>query len=249
MKDTGLPSRVDAGALDYRALGRQDLLNIALQRSDVIADARRPGDLIRGWMAGDLTRFEAEVASRGAVLAQRAFNIIQREFEALLPVLDALQPRRIADIGCGYGFFGLMAYARYRCDLLLIDVENTDRRHFGFEEEGAGYADLQVARRFLEANGVPPEAVTTWNPEREDMDTTDRPDLAVSFLACGFHFPVEMYMPFFRYGVAKGGSILLDVRRSNFRENRALLDALGRLRVVEDVANRRRVIVTKGKKR
>ena len=179
--------------------------------------------------------------------AQRAAQVIRTEFEALQPVFDRIQPRRIADIGCGYGFFDLFAHHRYGCELLLVDVERNEHRHFGFEQEGAAYTSLQTARNFLLANGVPADAVATWNPETEEPGAFDKVDLAVSFLACGYHFPVDMYLPFFRFGIAPGGAVILDLRARQFQENKRQLAKLGTVQVLSQGAGRKRVLLLKGR--
>lgn len=250
MRDATQIARPDPAALDYTALGHADLVNLVLQRSEIIDDERQPGAIIRAWVAGDSAPLDALVETKGAVLAQRAAQIIRTEFEAMLPVLDALQPRRIADIGCGYGFFDLFAFHRFGADLLLVDVERTDRRHFGFEDEAAGYADLGTARAFLTANGVPAARIATWNPGRDDLPAARaaKADLAVSFLACGFHFPVDMYLPFFRFGVAPGGAVILDLRGGKVQENNRMLRKLGRVEVLARGKGRQRVLVRKGRK-
>lgn len=242
------PMAVEPSALNYAMLKPSDLQNIVLQRSDVISDEPRPNDIIRDWMAGQPARLQQAVASRGVIFAQRAARMIQREFEALTPVLDQLRPTKIADIGCGYAVFDLFAYARYGADIFLVDIEQNDHRHFGFEEEASAYTSLASAKAFLVGNGVPELRVTTWNPETQDPpETEEKPDLAVSFLACGFHFPVDMYMPFFRFGVAPGGAVILDLRSTNYQENKRELSKLGRVEELARIKNRRRVVVWKGR--
>jgi len=244
----GLIKDLDASALDYSMLEQDDLINIVLQRSEVLTDVARPGELIREWMAGDSSRFKDLVRTKGSVFAQRALRVIQTEFEVLRPTLDQIGPTKIADIGCGYAFFDLLAYHRYGSDLFLIDIEENERRHFGFDEEGAAYTNLSTAKAFLTANGVPADQVTTWNPERDDVEEGKKPDLAVSFLSCGFHYPVDMYLPFFRFGVAPGGAILLDLRNQSFAENRRKLEKLGQVKVLSKGRGRRRVLVRKGRR-
>ena len=130
----------------------------------------------------------------------------------------------------------------------MIDIESNDHRHFGFEEEAAAYTSLQTARNFLQSNGVPAPRITTWNPEKDDLEEGVKPDLAVSFLSCGYHFPVDMYMPFFRFGIAPGGTVILDLRGAAFQENKRVLSKLGRVEVIAQGKGRKRVLVRKGKK-
>ena len=240
--------QVEPSALDYSMLAHSDLVNIVLQRSEVLHDIRNPGQVIRSWVDGDPAPLDEIVQTKGVVLAQRAAQMIRTEFESLQPTLDRLKPTKIADIGCGYGFFDLFAHHRYGADLLLIDIEDNEHRHFGFEDEAAGYTSLQTAKQFLRANKVPPASLSTWNPEQEDAPEAEKVDLAVSFLSCGFHFPVDMYMPFFRFGIAPGGAVILDLRANQFQENKRILKKLGRVDVLSQGNGRKRVLVRKGRK-
>ena len=239
---------LDPSGFDYSMLTHRDLVNIVLQRSEVLSDVRSPGAVIRAWIAGDEAPLDEIVATKGVVLAQRAARVIGQEFAQILPRLRYIAPPSIADIGCGYAFFGLFAHHALDCDLLLIDVERNDRRHFGFEEEAAAYSDLNHARAFLIANGVPPNRVRCWNPEEQDLDEAQKVRMAVSFLACGFHFPVDMYMPFFRFGVEPGGKVMLDLRAKHFQDNKRTLQTLGRVELLSQGGGRKRVIVHKGQR-
>ncbi|HMO08767.1 MAG TPA: class I SAM-dependent methyltransferase, partial [Paracoccaceae bacterium] len=147
-------ARPEVAALDLSPLSTGDLVNLILQRSEVLFDRPRSGQVIRAWEAGDEGPMQAEVARLGIEVARRAAGVIHAEYRALAPVLHARQPRRVADIGCGYAFFDLFLARDLGTDLLLIDLESNDRRHFGFQAEGAAYASLAVARALLEANGV-----------------------------------------------------------------------------------------------
>ncbi len=237
---------LDPARLDYSMFSRQDLRNIVLQRSEILHDVRSSGKVIRAWEQGDPALLDAVIADKSLHLAERAVEAIRDEFLHLEPLIAPLKPRRIADIGCGYAFFDLFAHAAFDCDLLLVDIEQNERRHFGFEQEAAGYASLDRARGFLTANGVARDRIATWNPQTEDLPEADRISVAVSLLSCGFHYPVDMYMPFFRLGVHKHGAIILDLRAGQYGKSRKTLATLGRVDVIDERRDRKRVIVRKG---
>lgn len=232
--------------LDFSMFGPEDLRNIVLQRSQILHDVRNSGQVIKAWERGDPGPLDAIIADKSLHLAERAVSAIRDEFEQLREVLDPVAPRVIADIGCGYAFFDLFAQAAYDADLLLVDIEENERRHFGFEAEGAAYTSLSVARRFLERNGVPPDRISTWNPQNQDLPDATRIDLAVSLLSCGFHYPVDMYMPFFRFGLRQNGAVILDLRAGQFGRGRKTLETLGKVTVLDVRNDRKRVILRKG---
>lgn len=232
-------------ALDMSVFGRADLLNMILQRSEVLYDSPSGVRAVRGWMAGDHHDIEAEVDRLGVTVARRTAAVILGEYRAMRDTLLALGPRRVADIGCGYALLDLFLYRDCAPDLVLIDIEANEGRHFGFAEEGAAYTSLAVARAFLTANGVPDDRIATVNPTRDDLGALPAVDLAMSIASCGFHYPVGTYMDFFRGSVTPGGTVLLDLRRSTFAAQAPALEALGQLREIPGHPKARRVVLCK----
>lgn len=216
-------------ALDLSMFGRGDLVNLILQRSEVLADSRQGQRPVRAWIDGDSGPILAEVDRLGEDIARRAAGVILAEYRATRAAVLAAAPKRIADIGCGYAIWDLFAARDTGADIVLIDLEGNDRRHFGFADEGAAYSSLAVARDFMTANGVAAESLTCLNPGRDDLGQAGDVDLAVSFISCGFHYPVDAYLDFFRDRVRPGGAILLDLRRGTAKGQIGKLSALGQV--------------------
>jgi SAM-dependent methyltransferase len=232
-------------ALDLSMFAEGDLLNLILQRSEVLFDMPRAGQVIRAWKDGDERPIRAAIARLGPEIARRAAGVILAEYRSLAPVLLADKPRRIADIGCGYALFDLFAARDTGAELVLIDLEENEHRHFGFANEGAAYSNLGVARKMLEANGVAPGAIATLNPLRDDLAAVVPVDLAVSFLSCGFHFPVSTYAPFFHENVASGGAIMVDLRAATAEEQARGLEPLGVISDLPSPNKARRILLRK----
>lgn len=223
----------DVVGLDVSAFAHEDLVNLALQRSSVLSGLdRKPGEIVRAWEAGEDGPLEAAAAELGPAIATRAAALIRSEFEEVAPLVAAAAPARIGDIGCGYGIFDLFAARATDASLLLIDIEENDRRHFGFAAQGAAYARLSVARAFLEANGIAGARIETLNPGSGGLHAVAPVDLAVSFLSCGFHYPVSGYAAFFRDKIVPGGTGVLDLRRRRAEDQIAELRALGTVREI-----------------
>lgn len=235
----------DIKGLHLGALAAGDLANIILQRSEVLDDIARPGQVIRAWEAGDDVPMQAEVARLGPAIARRAAGVIWQEYQALKPLLDELSPKRVADIGCGYAFFDLFLARDFTTDLLLVDIEANERRHFGFRDEGAAYASLSVARQLLVDNGVRPDTVQVLNPNEKPPEEAGPVDLAVSFLSCGFHYPVDLYLPFLAQALVPGGAAILDLRASTASEQAEKLAAFGTLTDLPSPPKARRVLLRK----
>jgi SAM-dependent methyltransferase len=233
-------------ALDIGCLDRGDLINLILQRSEVMFDRPRSGQVIRAWGRGDAGPMEAEVDRLGDQIARRAAGVIHAEYRALAPVLKELAPKRVADIGCGYGFFDLFLAQDLKADLVLIDLESNEHRHFGYQAEGAAYSSLARAKALLRANGVLAKQITTLNPRDKPPETIKPVDLAVSFLSCGFHYPVDAYVPFLDKALAPDGAAIFDLREATAPDQAAALAQFGSLTDLESPAKARRVLLRKG---
>ena len=233
--------------LKTTAFSAKDVVNLILQRSEIIGDQPRPGRVVKAWETGDMAPALQLVEKMGDELIRRAAGIILREYREIKSMIDAVLPGRVADIGCGYAMFDLFLWQDHRSELLLIDLEQSDERHFGYRETGAAYSNLDVAKAFLTDNGVDAEHVTCLNPERQDILAEAPVDLAVSFISCGFHYPVDTYMPFFDRNVAAGGKVILDFRARKAREGREKLSAMGAVATLTDSANgnAKRVVLNK----
>lgn len=237
--------QIDIEQLDYSMFSDDDLLNLILQRSEILFDIEQGGRAIKAWTTGSPEQLETIVLEKGLVLAQRAAKFVQQEFEALSPVLDHISPSSIADIGCGYALFDLFVARKYDTKTTLIDLESNDRKHFGFQAEGAAYSNLGIAVKFLINNKIKSENIINMNPEKSDISALKPVDLAVSFLACGFHFPVNSYLKFFDENVKPEGHIILDLRTKSYFSQRIRLSELGKVTLLEADAKRRRVLITK----
>jgi SAM-dependent methyltransferase len=231
--------------LKVDAFSEDDLLNLILQRSEVMFDRPRSGQIIRAWNAGDLGPIKAVIADLGPEIALRAAAVIHAEYQALKPVMETIKPKRCADIGCGYAIFDLFLARDFGTKLLLIDLESNERRHFGFQAEGAAYSSLTVAKKFLTDNGVKTTAIKLLNPKAEDATAAGPVDLAVSFLSCGFHYPVGLYMPFFDKAVSNGGSVIVDLRATAAADQADALATLGTLVDLDAPPKARRVHLTR----
>ncbi len=232
-------------SLDLSVFTDADLVNLILQRSEVMFDIPRSGRIIRAWNAGDDAPIHEVVATMGTEIARRAAAVIHAEYRSLAPQLKASSPGKIADIGCGYGLFDLFAARDSDAAIVLIDIEQNTRRHFGFAKEGAAYSNLSIARRLLEANGIAPDRIETLNPETDPLASLSGVDMAISFLSCGFHYPVAAYADFFATQVAPGGVIMLDVREATADDQIAFLATLGQVTNLPSPPKARRVLVQK----
>ena len=232
-------------ALDLSCLDRDDLVNLILQRSEVMFDRPKSGRVIKAWQEGDDAPIQAVVDAMGETIARRAAGVIHAEYKSIKGLLQALAPKRLADIGCGYGLFDLFAAQDLNCTVLLIDIEENTHRHFGFNTEGAAYSSLSRAKGLLKANGVKADRIETLNPMTKPAETAKSVDLVVSFLSCGFHYPVDMYLPFLEKVLRPGGAAIFDLRRSTAKVQAEKLEKFGTLTDLDSPPKTRRVMLHK----
>lgn len=183
--------------------------------------------------------------ARGQLLLKRAISVLYLEYLALKPTLDQILPKRVADIGCGYGFIDLFIAKEYGCDITLIDIETNDKAHFGFQDEGAAYTSLETAKRFLTQNSVSDEKVVTKNPGKDDLNGIKKVDLALSLLSCGFHYPTSRYANFWENNVSENGSIILDLRNARTETQLLELIQIGSIRTLWKESKWNRILVQK----
>jgi SAM-dependent methyltransferase len=231
--------------LNLACLQREDMLNLILQRSEVMFDRPRSGQVIRAWGVGDMALIDAELDRLGADVARRAAGVIHAEYRAMEPLLRELAPQRVADIGCGYAFFDLFVARDLKSHVVLIDLESNNKRHFGFKQEGAAYSSLSRAQALLRANGVEADQVSTLNPRDEPAEKIEPVDLAVSFLSCGFHYPVDSYLPFLDRALRPGGAAIFDLRETTALAQAAQLEKFGTLEDLPSPPKARRVLLRK----
>jgi len=238
--DEAMRARDMAAVCDLKtdAIDIGDAVNLILQRSEIIRDQPRHNRYIRAWMRGDDGPIRDLIGQMGIEeLTRRAAAFIYLEYLELRPVFEVKRPTNIADIGCGYALFDLFLAQDYGCDIALIDLESSDNRHFGFEDQGAAYSSLAVARRLLEDNKIASDTIRTLNPEKDSLEALSNLDYAFSFISCGYHYPWTTYRSFFEDRLAPDGHIILDLRSKTLGDAVLELSDFGYMRALTRAAN------------
>jgi len=132
------------------------------------------------------------------------------EYERLRPHLG--QVRCVLDIGCGLGVMDIYL-ARYQGTRHVHLADGTGKGifHLAYSQDPPEpWNDVHAAHSFV-------KKLVPWATHLEAHDVANGipaikppPDLIMSLLSCGFHYPVETYLDcFLRYPKAR---VLLDVR-------------------------------------
>lgn len=225
-------------SLNISALDESDMINLILQRSEIIRDQPRFNRYIKSWTQGDDAPMKDLIDRLGIeTLTRRAAAYIYLEYQQLRPIFEKKKPKTAADIGCGYAFFDLFLAKEFGTKLVLIDLESNENRHFGFKSEGAAYSSLAATETFLTDNNIPPKDIQTVNPETTDVAKFKNLDYAFSFISCGYHYPWHTYRDFFLNSVADKGRIIIDIRAHTLGDAMLEMSEIGYVRAIEKAAN------------
>lgn len=142
---------------------------------------------------------------------QRDLEEEYRSFSATLPA----NAKNVLDIGCGIAGIDLFLYRHYHgaIDLHLLDKDGTSEIYYDFEQQGAFYNSLSLARTFLTMNGLPESRVHAYEATRDGFPKHPKFDLVISLISWGFHYPISTYGERVRESLAPEGRLILDVRR------------------------------------
>lgn len=95
------------------AFSDQDVINLILQRSEIIKDQTRSGKAVKDWTQGDATQLRSIAEKLGDELIYRAAGIIWLEYMEIFESIQTLSTLKVADIGCGYALFDYFLYDNF----------------------------------------------------------------------------------------------------------------------------------------
>jgi hypothetical protein len=197
--------------IDFSTFTATDIGNIVLQRPEVGRVRREIND----WSDGDNKALLKYARKNKTDILNKAMSIVCRECGYFLKATDRINPTKIADIGCGYAFASLILYRRYKCDIVLIDIEKSKSRQHDFNASGVGFSSLAKAKAFLVKNGVPKDKIQLINPTKQDITDVGQVDLALSLASCGSRYQVGVYEEFFKTQISPDGGVVLDIRKGS----------------------------------
>jgi hypothetical protein len=128
--------------------------------------------------------------------------------------------------------------------ILLIDIEQTNDNHHGFQNQGSGYANLESSKRFLISNGINPESIDTCNPLKENMPNF-KFDILISIISMGFHYPCDQYAKWININCKNNGLILFDKRKKVVDDGFELLKNTFSIKEQLEYIKHHRIILSK----
>jgi SAM-dependent methyltransferase len=160
------------------------------------------------------------------------------EFDAVASVLPR-HPRRVLDLGCGLGRASVYLNACLPSEPIHFVLADTsahtgDGPKAGWNPGDDFYNDLAWTAEFVRDHGV--TRFETFDILRDDWSRLRDIDLVLSFLAVGFHFPVENVMPRLLAATTSDSTMIFGARagrysrwsfRDRFRDVRVLRGSPG----------------------
>ena len=239
--------------MNYEQLSNADVFNLALQRTSSLFTLPIRTGVSPSYFAWSKLKLDfplkAEVSFRRAQILRQCEAEILDEVANFVKFLDDDRPMKIVDIGPGIGLHAAAMSSRLKIsDILLIDIEKSNSRHHGWASEGAGYNSLESAKAFIREQNESVDIVTV-NPKKDTLsrDFGHRFDLIMSFLSCGFHYPADIYLNFYKQHLDhEQGKLVLDLRRGI--DHSTLLEHFTVVETIEKGEKHDRVILHRSKK-
>ncbi len=161
-------------------------------------------------------RVWCNVVLRAERVAEGYSRMILHDYEMIRHHVPE-RAERILDVGCGIAGLDVLLYAHYRDrgaapELWLLDRTDASIPSYGFADRDEFYNALELSRRVLLENGVPPDAIRVLDVSRGGGVPEGPLDLVVSIASWGFHYPVSTYLDQVCRALRPGGRLILDVR-------------------------------------
>lgn len=148
---------------------------------------------------------------------QLLLNSYYKDYKMIASFLPS-NVTQILDIGCGLAISDVFLFNHYKADKLikfyLFDKTGISHNlHFGFSDKPSYYNSLYLAYDLCLANGMASQQIIPMNATKENLTDLKNVDLVVSFIAWGFHFPVDTYLDEVYNLLAPNGRLIIDIRK------------------------------------
>lgn len=144
-------------------------------------------------------------------------NSCMADYESIRKALPKKTSGRIniLDIGAGMAgidnvLFNYYFMAGADPHIYILD-KNTiaDKIKYGYSNNPSAYNSTDLSRKFLELNGVPSGNIHINETYPEGVTF----DLILSFISCGFHYPITEYISFIKKSIHSKTMLIFDVRK------------------------------------
>jgi len=143
----------------------------------------------------------------------------KRMYDEFLSFRDYLpaEIRNYTDIGCGIAIINLFISEKLNGKfgkLFLVDKTQMEKNiHYGFMDTASFYNSLELAGETLTENGINKEKLELIEPSGNSIKLKEKIDMAISIIAWGFHFPVNVYLNEVYDSLNENGCMIIDIRK------------------------------------
>lgn len=159
-------------------------------------------------MASDATKL-------GKTIGRRKEQRAEEKWIQLAPHVSPWRPRRILDIGAGFGLIDIHLAKLPSVEVIhLLDGDGSGEFRSSYREDTKAWCDVRLAVDMVRANVKPWVEVRGFFDHRLDELLVQEPyDLVISCRSWCHHYPVSTYAAMVRdHLLAPGGHVVTDVR-------------------------------------
>lgn len=157
---------------------------------------------------------------RTSMTEEQIINSYKIDFEDVFRVVDNSIHLidKVLDIGCGIagwlGFFN-EEYPNNNCKIYLLDKTQVDENlYYGYKEKTSFYNHMEIAKNNLITNEIKEENIFLQEATEDNKILfNEKFDLIVSFISCGFHYPIETYLDQIYDKLNENGIFICDIRK------------------------------------
>lgn len=188
----------------------------------------------------ELARLQRTSMTEEAII--KSYKQDCKEVEANLPVENCIG--RVLDIGCGIAGWLCCLPDYANPEIYLIDKTQVDKDlYYGFKPKTSFYNSMDIAKKNLIENGIKKCKIFMHEADNTIPFKT-KFDLIVSFISCGFHYPIETYLDQIYEKLTIGGVFIVDLRLGT-EGLRAGTNKFGNHEVIRETRTYQRVVFRK----
>jgi len=183
---------------------------------------------------------------RTAMNQKQMINSYGADFDNVIDNATCGKDFKILDIGCGIA--GWQCFLEKGEKIYLIDKTKVDEKvYYGYQKKTAFYNSMKIAKKNLIANGIKAEKIFMQEANNK-IQFGVKFDLIVSFISCGFHYPVKTYLNQIYEKLEEGGTLMIDIRKGTDGASK-IKNLFGNISVIKQENKYLRVKAVKQEKR
>ena len=146
--------------------------------------------------------------------------------------------KSILDIGCGLAGLDIFLHnmlKKNNPEIYLLDKTKVEGKiWYGFEQRGAFYNSLLLAKKNLSLNNIPLKKINIIEaPADGIIKNIKNIDLVTSTISWGFHYPINLYLDSVIKLMSNRGVLIVNIRKETY-ELEALSDKFKILNIIEN---------------